>query len=234
MKLSAIGHGPFTRVLNLLKGSGFIPGAIIDIGVATGTTGLYDVWPDVPGCLIEPSPKARAALAGYLAERPHLRMFPYGASNRTAEVAATEHTDMPYVAIGNHKPKWSPLTVTVRPCDDIVREGAFAGPFIYKLDTDTHDREALEGSEWTLSQSAVVLVELNVFGRFRQVATPDFVWRFLADRGFTLFDVCRDGVAANGLLRCADFVFIREDHAAFRWAYENCGKAAKTLQPSQL
>ncbi len=41
-----------------LRDLGWTPGAILDIGVATGTKGLYTAWPGVPICLVEPSPDA--------------------------------------------------------------------------------------------------------------------------------------------------------------------------------
>jgi len=222
----------FDRTLIALRDGGFTPGAIIDIGVADGTAGLYDIWPNAPLCLIEPSAKAQPTLRRLVAEHPDARLFGVGASNRTAVVQGAEHQDRPYASIGQFKSSWAPSTIEVRPCDDIIREAGLKGPFIYKLDTDTHDREALEGSEWTLSQTALVIVEMNVFNQFRSMMTPDEIWRFLTDRGFALYDVAEyGGFAHNGVRKCMDFFFIRRSEPVFRWAFKNSAKTKRDRRP---
>jgi FkbM family methyltransferase len=214
------------RPLGILRDRGFTPGAIIDIGVGAGTGGLYDVWgPQVPVALIEPSRNALPYMERIQAERGAVLIFNCGASDRSGVMEATEDKVRPYVAFGGRKPKWPPVEVPVRTCDEIVREAGLEGPFVYKLDTDSHDWEALQGSDRTLSQTAVVIVEMNIFNAFRGMASPDQVWRFLVDRGFALFDIGSQNHADNGTLRGIDLIFAKADLPAVRSAYENAAKA---------
>jgi len=214
------------RPLGILRARGFTPGAIIDIGVGAGTGGLYDIWgPAVPVVLIEPSRNAVPYMERIREERGNILIFNCGASDRAGVTHATEDAVRPYVAFGGRKPKWKPVEVQIRRCDDIVRETGLDGPFVYKLDTDSHDWEALQGSQETLARTDVVVVELNVFNAFRGMASPDRIWRFLTDRGFAFFDFGSESHADNGTLRGADFIFVRESLPALRAAFESSAKA---------
>ena len=106
----------------MLWTAGFTPADIIDIRVRHGTDGLYDVWPEVALCLIEPSHKAQQLLADFAARRPGLHLVPCASSDREGEANANDDGTRPYLALGGHDPKWEPIRVGIRLCDDIVRD----------------------------------------------------------------------------------------------------------------
>ncbi len=212
-----------------MKALGWTPGAIIDIGVATGTSGLYSVWPGTPICLVEPSPQARPYLEEIAARFPQVKVYNVAASSASGEVAGTHHPSRPNAVIGEAKPNWPRASFPAMTCDEIVADAGLSPPFLYKLDTDTHELEILDGSAATLGQTDVCVVEVNVFYPRRGLATPDAIWRRLHDAGFAFFDMIGGGYGETGVLRCADMLFVKSSSALFKWADKRSPKAADTL-----
>jgi FkbM family methyltransferase len=213
--------------LRPLRDIGWTPGAIIDIGVAEGTTGLYTVWPGVPICLIEPSPDAAPFMRRIAEAHPNVQIYNVGASNRSGVMDVYKHPSLLNVFFGTGKAHWVPAKVPVRTCDDIVADAGLKGPFVYKLDTDSHEREILEGSEATLAATDLCIIEFNVFYPLRGLCPPNEIWRSMAAHGFTLFDAGGFGYAESGLMRAVDLVFVREDSELFRLAFSNSEKQLK-------
>ncbi len=198
-------------VLGLIRDLGWTPGAVIDIGVERGTPGLYSIWPGAPICLIEPSPRALVFMQQIAERYPNVSIYNVGASNHTGEAPGALHPDLVNVAIGEGKPHWTSSSFKVMTCDDIVRDAGLEGPFLYKLDTDTHEREVLEGSAETLARSDVCVVEISLYNTRRGRIAPDEIWRTLHDKGFMMFDIIGPSRAASGVLRGMDLVFVRAD-----------------------
>lgn len=218
----------FTDVLEPLRELGWRPGAIIDIGVEMGTTGLYSVWPDVPICLIEPSPDSLPFMEKIAAAYPHVSIFNVGASDRTAEVVVQKHETLVNIHFGQDK-SWGETTVKVRPCDDMVEEAGLEPPFIYKLDTDSHEREILAGSNKTLANSELCIIEINIFNPRFGYISPNEIWVAMAGHGFTFFNIANCGFGESGVMRSADFVFVKEKSQLFKLAQKNSTKRTRLV-----
>jgi FkbM family methyltransferase len=217
------------RALGCLRDAGWRPGAIIDLGVAAGTKGLYSVWPEVPICLIEPSAKSLPYMEQIAAAYPNVQIFNVGASNRNGELEGHQHEDMVNVFFGRGK-DYPKKAFPVRTCDDIVAEAGVEGPFLYKLDTDSHEREILEGSAATLAKAEVCVIEANVFHGFRGCLSPMEMWQVMDAHGFAFLDIADCSFGAQGVLRGADFVFVRRDAPVFRAVFAISGKRADLIE----
>jgi FkbM family methyltransferase len=211
-------------VLGHIRDLGWTPGAVIDIGVERGTRGLYSAWPEAPICLVEPSPRALVYMQQVAQRYPNVHIYNVGASNYTGEAPGRAYQDLVNVAIGGPKTGWTATAFPVMTCDDIVRDAGLQGPFLYKLDTDSHEREVLEGSAETLVRTDVCIVEINVFNSYKGRITPDEMWRTLHDKGFALFDFAGSALAESGLLRTMDLVFVRVGSALFDAAWRRSAK----------
>ena len=218
-------------VLTTLRDIGWRPGAIIDIGIATGTPGLYGVWDDVDICLVEPSRKGLVYMEQIAARYPRARIFNVAASNRTGEIVGGEHMDIPNVSFGKIKGRLQKTVFPAMTCDDIVAAAGIAPPFVYKLDTDTHEREILEGSTATLAGAELCIMEMRIFHQNRPgMARPDEIWRAMADHGFSFFDLAGSGYAGSGVMRSADLVFAREGSGLHALAQANTAKSGDVLE----
>lgn len=212
-------------VLTTLRDIGWRPGAIIDIGVATGTPGLYSVWDDIDICLVEPSRKGRVFMEQIASRYPRAQIFNVAASNRTGEIAGGEHEDIPNVWFGKIRGRFREAMFPAMTCDDIVASAGVSPPFVYKLDTDTHEREILEGSKATLAQTELCIVEMRIFHQNRRgMARPDDIWRAMTENGFAFFDIAGSGFAHTGVMRSADLVFVREASPLHGLALTNSAK----------
>jgi len=225
--------GPHTMagLLKPLRGIGWKPGAVIDIGVEMGTPGLYTTWPDAQICLIEPSPEAAAHMAEIAAAYPNVQVFNVGASNKTGEIKARHHPSMLNIYLGTGKNSWPETAIPVRTCDDIVAEARLTPPFVYKLDTDSHELEILEGSAKTLEQTELCIIELNLYYGLKDMATPADIWKVMTDKGFVLFGAGSSNFADSGLMKGMDVAFARKDGELFRLASQNLGKRANLAYP---
>ncbi len=206
-------------VLQPIRDLGWTPGAIIDIGVATGTRGLYGVWPDAPICLIEPSPAALPYMQQIAERFPNVKIYNVGASNRSGTVEGMQHPSRAYAYVGPGKKDWEPTSFPVMTCDEIVADAGLTGPFLYKLDTDSHEKEILEGSSRTLAQTDLCIIEVNVFYGLRGLCPPRDIWRAMDEHGFTFLTLGHYGHSQSGVLRCIDMVFAREDSELFKRAF---------------
>ena len=216
-------------VLRTIRDAGWAPGSIIDLGFATGTKGLLSTWPDAHICLVEPSPSSLVYMQQVAEKFPHVHIYNVGASNRTGETIGARHESLVYAMVGQRKPGWIDETFKVMTCDDIVRDAALPPPFIYKLDTDTHEREVLEGSSETLAQSELCIVEVNVFNAARDRITPDELWRTLVERGSALLDMAGASYAPSGVMRTMDLVFARQGGEVFNRLLERSRKGQEVV-----
>src|SRR2546430_1258298 len=92
--------------LEAVRAIGWKAGSIIDIGIDKGTKGLYDIWPDVPICLVEPSPRGMDRMRQIQQRFSDVRIYNVGASDHNGEVTGIQHPTRPVVAMGNVKRKW--------------------------------------------------------------------------------------------------------------------------------
>ncbi len=216
------------RVLENLRDLGWTPGAIIDIGVEAGTVDLYAVWPDAQICLIEPSERAMVHMRQIAEQFPHVQIFNVGASNFNGEIVGRQPDGLINVYFGRGK-GFPERTFPMRRCDDIVAEAMLEPPFLYKLDTDSHEREILEGSGDTLDRAEVCVIESNVFHKLRGCLTPFELWSLMDAKGFAFVDVSDGSFGEKGVMRAVDFVFVRESSPLYRSIYDNSGKSAAKL-----
>jgi FkbM family methyltransferase len=215
-------------VLENLRGLDWRPGAIIDIGVADGTPGLYDVWPDAPLCLVEPSPDALPLMQRIARQRPGVQIFNVGASNRSGTLQGFRREGAPYVVFVDKfvKPRdrMAGASFPIMTCDEIVTAAGIEGPYLLKLDTDAHELEVLEGAVQTLANTDLCIVEMQVFHPLRARPGPDALWRFLNDHGLVFFDIAEICYAPSGVMRIADLVFVRQESPLYLRAFERRDK----------
>jgi FkbM family methyltransferase len=228
-----IKRNSFVGLLESLRDIGWTPNAILDIGVGQGTPGLYTTWPGVPICLVEPAPASAAFVDQIVGMFPKVSAYKVGASNRSGTMTVSRDASGVFVSMGGHKPKWETMEVPVMTCDEIVADAGLTGPFLYKLDTDAHELEILQGSAQTLKATEVCIVEMSFLHPLTGLAGPSDLTAALHAAGFVLFDISRIRYSAKGVARTCDAVFVRQESELYqRLARDNAGKKAKDFRPA--
>jgi FkbM family methyltransferase len=228
----------FLRSLTVLKEAGWTPGTIIDIGVSMGTEGLYDVWPGVPLVLVDPVKENQIYLKA-IAQKHAAQIFPIAASNRCARVHLNVHTATGLAQVRDApkgRANWDDRMVDTLTMDEVMRRANGKPPFLYKLDTDAHEREILSGSKRVLAQSDVCVIEScpwntekaigkHWYGAPRKKLTLAGLVGLMDASGFVVTDIAEIGRNDLGLCRYIDFVFVRRGSALHKSLIQRCPKS---------
>jgi FkbM family methyltransferase len=198
-------------VLKRIRNLGVAPKTIFDVGVATGTKGLYGVFPDVRYVMVEPLEESRPFLDDLVATYPG-SIAVHAAAGRAAGEA--DFIVDPSLSGSSFllKPKFGEIRkVRVVAIDDLVQEHQLEGPFILKLDVQGFELEVLAGAEQTLKSTEAVITEASLWAdRKREGMTKlvDLI-NWFNDRNFVLYDVAQivrrkldDAIAEMDLVFC--------------------------------
>ncbi|MEM7263829.1 MAG: FkbM family methyltransferase [Planctomycetota bacterium] len=197
-----------------MKKSGWAPGTIFDVGVATGTPGLYGIFDDVRYVLIDPVAEVEPFMKQCCEEYPGSIYYVVGASD--CDASAQISVSAGYSGSSMHKkPGPESREIPTRSLDSIVAEQELPTPFLIKLDIEGHELRALEGAQKTLEQTDVVIAEISLWNdRKRETggATLEDVFSHLQARGFVLYDIVDIGYRpSDGAMGLFDAVFVRGD-----------------------
>ncbi len=203
-----------------VRGYGFKPDVVVDVGVHDGTPWLYKSFPDARFVLVDPQPDCGDAVRA----TGHLSVFDFHAVALGAEAGqATLH--VPETAPGKGGAMASlmertdvlvdtftqvdRMDVPVMRLDDLMTD--YSGRVGLKIDTEGFETAVLEGGAETLKRCDFVILELSVSKRFAGVAPPSKAITLLAQAGLEMRDIMAiaDGPGKRAQPRHMDVLFTR-------------------------
>jgi FkbM family methyltransferase len=204
--------GTLDNALRCLRDAGFRPATVIDVGVARGTSALYETFPGARHVLVEP-------LAEFI---PHLQRIVAGLSNaeyilaaagaesgtvtlhfaRDLEVTSTRRLEDRAFAIPQER------TVPCLTLDEIWATRRLPGPALLKLDVEGAELDAITGANTMLPSCACLVVEAALQRLYEGAPAVDQIIAELTRLGFSLFDVVGRAYHTDGRLVTADLVFV--------------------------
>lgn len=208
-------------VLKSIRVTGWKPGTVIDVGVGTGTAGLYGAFPDAKICLIDPVDENRPYMEQIRERYGDVVIMPVAASNvsEEREIAVTPHDGLSDARGGVARQGWVARRVRTMTIDDIVRECKLPAPYLLKVDTDFHEKEILEGARETLASTEVCILETNKFADYIEgKITPFQMFEVMHKAGLAFYDFAGRSYGLHPemkALRIVDFVFARRRGAVF-------------------
>jgi FkbM family methyltransferase len=197
----------------LLRGLGFEPGTIIDVGAADGTPGLYDTFPEASLLLIDPLEEYLPALQKIGRKHAGVRIAVGAAGPRAGNIAVHVHPQLTGSSCmvdpcGAGAPRRVPM-ITL---DEECATRSLPGPYLIKADTQGFELEVLRGASAVLAQTEIVILEVSFFRLFTSNPIFSEVVLFMAERGFELYDFLGSSTRPlDGALAQADVVFARRD-----------------------
>jgi FkbM family methyltransferase len=189
----AIPRASMRGALRQLSALGFKPVTVIDVGVATQTSDLYEEFKESSLLLIEP-----------LVEFEHF-LLKICSSYKAQYVLAAAGETPGSATINVHPDKFgssllkevegapvdgTPREVPMVTIDRVCSERNLKGPYLIKVDVQGAELQVLAGARRTLEQTEAVILEVTLFGTM--IGGPQvfdtLLW--MKDSGFVVYDIC--------------------------------------------
>lgn len=204
----------------LIRGLGFQPNTIIDVGVASGTPELYRMFPNSYFLLIEPLKEFESDLISILSQYkgsyvlgaagPRSGHAAFNVHKNHLEGSSLHNETMGSEADGNE------INVPLIKIDDILEERQLEGPYLLKVDVQGAELSTLDGAQQALLKTEVVVLEVSLFEFM--VGAPQFyeVISYMKERDFVAYDIIHGwNRPLDNALGQVDVVFVK-DKGMFR------------------
>lgn len=204
----------------LIRGLGFQPKTIIDVGVASGTPELYGVFPDCYFLLIEPLKEFESDLIAILKQYKGSYVLA-AAGAQSGQVTFNVHknhldgSSLHKETMGTEADGYE-INVPLIKIDDILKEKQLNAPYLLKVDVQGAELSVLNGASQTLLDTEVVVLEVSLFEFM--VGAPQFyeVISYMKDRDFVAYDIIHGwNRPLDNALGQVDIVFVK-DKGMFR------------------
>ena len=211
---------------SLIRGLGFLPKTVIDVGVARGTKALYMTFPDAYFLLIEPLREFESDLVSIL-NRYSGSYVLAAAGSSSGQVTFNVHknhlggSSLYRESMGPEADGYETTVPMVR-IDDILKDKQLGGPYLLKVDAQGAELDVLEGAQQALVEAEVVVLEVSLFEFY--VGAPQFfdVVSYMHNRSFAAYDVILGGNRPlDNALAQIDIVFVK-DRGMFRQDHSYC------------
>jgi FkbM family methyltransferase len=210
-------------VLEQVKGTGFAPATVIDVGAAMGlfSTTCHTFFPQAQYLLIEPLNEYLPALKKVVESIPTATYHMRAASASEHPVVLNVHDDFVGSSLYREVEEGTgvngvPREVSAVTLDRLVIERQAPPPFMIKVDVQGAELDVLSGAATTLRHAEVVVLEVSLFQFFEGAPLFCEVVAYMKARGFAPYDVL--GLQyrpIDGALSQLDVVFVKE-HGLFR------------------
>jgi FkbM family methyltransferase len=204
------GLGP---ALEGLRGRGYAPGVIYDIGASEGewSRAALRAWPDASVVCFEPLKERREALAALQAAYPgrvQLVETGVGDVDGELELGLTEYlVDSSFIFRDRASRK-----VPVRRLDSLLAEGSTPSPHFVKVNVMGYERRVLEGASRVLASAELVLLTCYFFPFFPEIPTIDVIIGHMSSQGFVPYEfIDIDRRPLDGAVGRCDLLFIRKE-----------------------
>lgn len=182
-----------------LKGGGFGPRTVVDVGVGKGTPQLYDTFPNAAHVLIEPlsehEPRLREILNEYTG-----RYFLTAVGDR--EQQAVMNVEPRRISMSSllqraeststgFQAEKRPVPVTT--LDRLMEKHNFQPPFGLKIDAEGFEYQVIQGATAFLRETQFVVAEVSVARRFQDSYSFAEFTELMDQNGFYLWDILHIG-----------------------------------------
>lgn len=202
------------EVLDHVSRMGFRPQTVIDVGVAYGTFGLYERFPDANHLLIEPLKEFEGALKE-LSCKYNAEYILVAASDKPGTITINVHPDLISSSTfremeGSHI-DGIPRKVPAVTIDDLCKERNLRGPYLIKADVQGAELKVLDGAKKMLEDTELVIVEVSLFQFFVNGPQLYDIVSYMKERGFVAYDFYGShNRPLDGALAQVNMVFVKE------------------------
>jgi FkbM family methyltransferase len=199
------------EVMAHIHSTGFVPKTVFDVGVNTGTPGLYDHYPEAKYVLVEPLIENRIFMETMCSrlKDAHIELAGAGAVPGEAEISVSP--DFGASTMLHRRPDGENRMIPIVTLDNLSEKYTCQPPYLIKIDVQGMELPVLEGAKKILPQTEVIVTEVHVSPYKNAPQFFEFV-EFMKKRGFVIYDIfalCYR--PADGALGQLDVVFVKEN-----------------------
>ena len=173
--------------------NGLKPETIIDVGAASGTPALYEVFPKAKHILIEPLKEFVPHLDSLVSKLDKAEYIIAAAGTQPGDIVINVHPDLVgssiYTEEEDSNVNGVERTVPVVEIDRFCQDKAIEGPYLIKVDTQGAELDVLMGAEKALQETEFVILEVSLFEFFKGGPQLFDCISFMKKRGFVVYDV---------------------------------------------
>lgn len=173
--------------------NGLKPKTIIDVGAASGTPALYEIFPKAKHILIEPLEEFIPHLDSLVDKLDKAEYMIAAAGNKQGSIVLNVHPDLVgsslYKEEEDSDVNGVERTVPVVTLDQVCQDRVTEGPYLIKVDTQGAELDVLMGSEEILKETEFVILEVSLFEFFKGGPQLYDCINFMKEQGFVAYDV---------------------------------------------
>lgn len=204
----------FSLFFKHLKSIGFDVRTVIDVGIAFGTSPIYDAFPNAKYFLIEPVEECRPILE-QLKRRLDAEYFMVAAGAENGAITFNVHDDISgssmFAQVEGKALDGEARTTPMRRLDSLLPE-KLEYPIFLKVDTQGAEIEVLKGLGARLREIDLMILETTMMPMRHGIPQFADIVRFCDEAGFAVYDILEGHMRAlDGALAQIDLAFIRKD-----------------------
>jgi FkbM family methyltransferase len=183
----------FKGCLTQAQQNGLKPKTVLDVGVATGTPELYQIFPEAFHLLIEPLEENKPYLETWKQKLRHCEYILGAATQTSGHQIINVHPDLvgsslyketEGKAVDGIERKISTITL-----DQACQQFQCSPPYLIKVDTQGSELDVLAGASQILATTDLIILEVSFFEFFQGAPIAQDYFKFLQDRGFVIYDI---------------------------------------------
>lgn len=202
------------EALEHIKSLGYYPSLVIDVGTASGTYDLLNVYPKTEYLWIEPLTEFEDKLKE-LAKKFTGKYLLCAAGNVNGKIEINVHDDLSGSSILHENDGVDAdglkREVDINKLDDLVNANSYKN-ILLKIDVQGAELDVLEGSANTLINTDVVILEVSFFNFMKD--SPDFysIINYMKGKHFVAYDIFNGhNRLLDGALAQKDILFVKEN-----------------------
>ncbi len=173
--------------------NGLQPETVIDVGAASGTPALYQLFPSARFLLIEPLEEFAPSLKRVASELKRAEYISGVAASRPGTLTLHVHPDLVgssvYWEEEDSDVNGIERTVPALTLNEICAQRSTVPPYLIKIDTQGAELEVLKGADRIIPDAQCIILETSLFEFFKGGPQLYDCIQFMKERRFAVYDI---------------------------------------------